>query len=160
MMHQQRIHRFHTDLGNLCCRRWKPFRLQHRTAKHRCCGTGKHCQQSCIHQRKPHQHRLHILGPFTVVHRDHCGQHILQRGNAILARHTDHRQPRMARLALHHPNLGRYDLLQPGQRVIMASSQSHYGTAYGQFMVLRGSVGLSRNRWGRKRSPCPQLVRW
>jgi hypothetical protein len=28
------------------------------------------------------------------------------------------------------------------------SSQSHYGTAYGQFMVLSGSVGLSRNSWG------------
>jgi hypothetical protein len=28
------------------------------------------------------------------------------------------------------------------------SSLSHFGTAYGQFMVLSGSVGLSRNSWG------------
>lgn len=28
------------------------------------------------------------------------------------------------------------------------SSLSHFGTAYGQFMVLSGSVGLARNSWG------------
>jgi hypothetical protein len=32
--------------------------------------------------------------------------------------------------------------------LLWVSSQSHYGTAYGQFMVLSGSVGLSRNSWG------------
>lgn len=43
---------------------------------------------------------------------------------------------------------GDMSYFSPNNGASWESSQSHFGTAYGQFMVLSGSVGLSRNSWG------------